>query len=350
MKDGQARLLAVLSVIISGVVIFIFFGVSKADFVGITEDKDAIPALAGVGLYDQMEELAEDERAEIEAEIRQYLRISLPEGTKESDIKIEPDYVKKQMHIEITSKDKDYQLSKAMLGDCNHVTDISYGQEQSVSFMDLTLDSVYEYEATTQDKLLIVKFLKPKDVYDKVIVVDAGHGGSHPGTNRKEVLEKDLTLSIVLYLKELLDESDIKVYYTRTDDSNPGFDERVQLANEIGADFFLSVHINADERSKQPNGTEALYYTQDTRSLEFATICVNELSKALNSKNRGVTSGDTIYIIHNSIVPVTLVEVGFLSNDAEFSQLCSKQYQKKAAEGIYNGIVKAYEEMQGEKE
>lgn len=349
MKDWQAHLLAVLSVIISGIVIFIFFGVSKADFVSLAEENTAISAFAGVGLYDQLEIFAEDERAEVEAEIKKYLRISLPENTKESDIKIEADYITRKLHIEIANTDKEYQLSEPVLGSCNHVINVSYGHENKKMYLDLSLNGVYEYEATKEENLLIVKFFKPKDVYDKVMVVDAGHGGSHPGTNRNNILEKDLTVSIVLYLKELLDKSDIKVYYTRVDDSNPSFDERVQLANEIDADFFLSVHINADERSSQPNGTEVLYYTMDNRSLQFATICVDRLSEALNSKNRGVTGGDSIYIIHNSKVPVALAEVGFLSNNAEFSQLCSKCYQKKAAEGLYNAIVEAYEEMQGDK-
>lgn len=347
MRDGQAHLLAVLSVIISGIVIFAFFGVSKADFVSMPEEQVAIPAFAGVGLYDQLEILAENERVDLEAEVKKYLRVSLPEKTKESDIKITADYVKRNLHIEINNTDEEYQSSRPVMGSCNHIADVSYGYEGKKTFIDLTLDGVYEYEAASHNNQLIVKFLKPKDVYDKVIVVDAGHGGSHPGTNRNDVLEKDLTLSIVLYLKNLLDKSDIKVYYTRVDDSNPSFDERVQLANQIEADFFLSVHINADERSSQPNGTEVLYYTADNRSMQFATICVDQLANALNSKNRGITNGDTIYIIHNSLVPVALAEVGFLSNNAEFSQLCSKSYQKKAAQGLYNAIIEAYEEMQG---
>lgn len=349
MKDGQAHLLAVLSVIISGIIIFTFFGVSKEDFVSLAEENTVVSAFAGVGLYDQLEIMAEDERAEVEAEIKKYLRVSLPDKIKESDVKIEADYVTKKLRIEIDNTDQEYEKSQPVMGSCNHVTELSYGYEGKKTYIDLTLDGVYEYEAVYENNHLIVKFLKPKDLYDKVIVVDAGHGGSHPGTNRNDVLEKDLTLSIVLYLKELLDKSDIKVYYTRVDDSNPSFDERVQLANQIDADFFLSVHINADEQSRQPNGTEVLYYTSDNRSLQFANICVDQLSEALSSRNRGVTNGDTIYIIHNSTVPVALVEVGFLSNNAEFTQLCSKRYQKKAAEGLYNAIIKAYEEMQGDK-
>lgn len=84
-------------------------------------------------------------------------------------------------------------------------------------------------------------------MYDKVVVIDAGHGGRAPGANKQGVNEKEIDLDIVLQLKKILDEDDhnIGVYYTRTDDSNPTFDQRVQLANKSDADLFISVHNNS---------------------------------------------------------------------------------------------------------
>jgi N-acetylmuramoyl-L-alanine amidase len=65
---------------------------------------------------------------------------------------------------------------------------------------------------------------------------------------------------------------------------------------------------------------------------------------ALGSRDRGIVSGDDIKIIRLSDVPVALVEVGFITNKAEASNLNSDSYQEKAAQAIYNAIVKAYEE------
>lgn len=86
--------------------------------------------------------------------------------------------------------------------------------------------------------------MTPQEVYDKVVVIDAGHGGRAPGANKQGVNEKEIDLDIVLQLKKILDEDDhnIGVYYTRTDDSNPTFDQRVQLANKSDADL-LSAYI-----------------------------------------------------------------------------------------------------------
>lgn len=343
MKDRQAHRLAVLSVIISSVVVFAFFVTSKEEFVKLAEAKETVTTFAGVSLYQNLETVAEERRMEIEAELKQYLRVLLPENVKESDVKIETNYVKRTLSIEISDVEQSYLQTTPIVGSCNHIADVNCWYEAGKANIELSLDGAYEYEAGYEGNQLIVKFISPKEIYDKVIVVDAGHGGNHPGTNRNGILEKDITLDIVLYLKELLDKSDIKAYYTREDDSNPSFEERVQLANQINADYFVSVHINADEHSRESNGTEVLYYTADERSKKFAQLCTDKVSEALNSRNRGVSNGDAIYIVRSAKVPVALIEVGFISNNAEFSLLRSDSYKKKAAEGIYQAILEAYE-------
>lgn len=347
MKDRQAHMLAVLSVIISSVMVFAFFLASKEEFVNLAEVKATVTTFAGVSLYDNLETIVEERRAEIEAEIKRNLRVLLPENAKESDVKIKADYVKRILNIEISNADQTYLETAPIVGSCNHIADVNWWYENGKAYIELELDAAYEYKTVYEGNQLIVKFISPKEIYDKVIVVDAGHGGDHPGTNRNGILEKDITLDIVLHLKELLDNSDIKVYYTREDDSNPSFEQRVQLANQMNADYFVSVHINADEHSRTPNGTEVLYYTQDEKSKEFAEICTNQVSGTLNSRNRGISNGDSIYIIRNAKVPVALIEVGFISNNAEYKLLCSESYKKKAAEGIYNAILEAYESKAG---
>lgn len=343
MKDPHANLLAIVSVIVCSIIVFAFFEASKEEFVTFAEARETISTFAGVSLYDSLEELADEKRAEVEAEVKKYLRVYLPDNIKESDIEISADYVNRILNIVISNADEEYLKTTPIVGSCNHIADVNWWAESGKAYIELHLDGVYEYEAVCEGNQLKVKFINPKEIYDKVVVVDAGHGGSQPGTNRNDVLEKDITLDIVLYLKELLDKSNIRVYYTREDDSNPSFDDRVQLANQMDADYFVSVHINADERSRDSSGTEALYYTEDERSREFAQICADQVSASLNSKNRGITNGDSIYIVRSSKVPVALIEVGFLSNNAEFNLLCSDAYKKKAAEGIYNAILKAYE-------
>lgn len=165
-------------------------------------------------------------------------------------------------------------------------------------------------------------------------------------------MEKDINLAIVRELKELLDENDrnIGVYYTRTEDVNPTFEQRAQLGGKAGANLFISVHSNStvDGLMSGYNGTEVMYdelkSEEGFSSKRLAQICLEEITASMGSKDNGVTYGNSIYIIRNSEVPVALIEVGFMTNQEELDNLTSPGYQKKAAQGIYNAILRALEE------
>lgn len=78
---------------------------------------------------------------------------------------------------------------------------------------------------------------------------------------------------------------------------------------------------------------------------DFAQICLDEEVKALGAKKRRVVAGNKIYIIRNSNAPVALVEVGFMNNPTELARLLDTSYQKKAAEGIYNALIKSLDQL-----
>lgn len=283
-----------------------------------------------------------------EAEFEQQLCIELPEGMTRDEVIIENNYVKQLITIQIPDVGENYFLEHPLLGRSNNINDLYMAN----GIIEITMDAVYEPEYTVQDGRLYLDFLKPQDIYDKVVVIDAGHGGGAPGAIKQGVMEKDINLAIVKELKELLDKNDrnIGVYYTRTEDVNPTFEQRAQLGGKAGANIFVSVHSNStlDGLMSSYNGTEVMYdelkSEEGFSSKRLAQICLEETIAVLGSKNNGVTYGNSIYIIRNSEVPVALVEVGFMTNQQELNKLTTQEYQKKAAQGIYNGILRALDE------
>ena len=175
-----------------------------------------------------------------------------------------------------------------------------------------------------------------------------GHGGRAVGANKQGINEKDIDLAIVLKLKEIFDNSDqnIGVYYTRTDDSNPTFDQRVQLANKSDADLFSSIHNNSTRsgRMSGTSGTQVMYDETSEASRQFAQICLEEVTGRIGSRDKGLVEGDSIYIIRTSEVPVALIEVGFMTNKDELEKLNSDAYQRETAEGVYQAVLRAFEE------
>lgn len=217
----------------------------------------------------------------------------------------------------------------------------------------LTLDKTYVYQLYEDEWNYYIALIRPKDVYEKIIVVDAGHGGLDAGTISQggAYLEKNMNLDMVLRLKELLDEQDqIKVYYTRTTDWKPSLRQRINLANDVEADFFLSVHCNANE-TRALHGTEVLYDSRQNafsgmNSRRFAQILLEEMDEHLGLYNRGIVAREqNLTVIKYAEVPAALVEVAFMSNASDLEILSREEARAQVAQGLFDAIMRGYEEL-----
>ena len=279
------------------------------------------------------------------------LKIELPRELSAKSLRIENNYVTQTVYIRFDGGMEDYFERYSIRGSCDHIASLSYYMDGKEGVIALKLDRVYEIKNHFKNHSLYMDFVDPHDIYDKVVVVDAGHGSHVPGAVKLGVSEKDIDLAIVLQLKKLFDEDErnIRVYYTRTADTNPTLDQRVQLANKTDADLFISVHSNSDATGNftRVKGTQVMYSESDDTELsskKLAKICLDYVSSSLNSRSRGLLPGDEIYIIRTSKAPVALIEVGFMTNYEELDNLNDPKYQKKAAQGIYDAINEAFEE------
>jgi N-acetylmuramoyl-L-alanine amidase len=217
--------------------------------------------------------------------------------------------------------------------------------------MNIKLDHIYAYNLYQDDDNIYIDLRRPKEVYDKIIVIDPGHGGKDCGTFSKDeqFYEKDINLSLVLDLKEILDQKNIKVYYTRTTDQTVFLNPRVNLANEVEADFFISLHCNANE-SPKPGGSEVLYneriHTDGFGSKQLAQICLDAVKNITHKVNRGLADGSDVIIVRKAKMPVALVEVAFMSNEEDMKFLVYNENRKKVAQALSNAIEKAYGEIE----
>ncbi|WP_342556047.1 N-acetylmuramoyl-L-alanine amidase family protein [Paenibacillus sp. FSL R7-0652] len=171
-----------------------------------------------------------------------------------------------------------------------------------------------------------------------VVVIDAGHGGKDPGTiGISNTQEKNFTLPLALKVQALLlQEPDIEVVMTRETDVYPTRPERVQLANTLNADVFVSIHGNSVKASPQSSGTETYYYKRSS-SKQLADIVHKHLIEALGFKDRKVKNGN-LEVLRNTTMPAVLLEIGFLSNPDEEQAMFSESVQNKAAQAIVDGI------------
>ena len=221
-----------------------------------------------------------------------------------------------------------------------------------VSFT-LMFVAIFEIESASEETM------KHMPVTNKVIILDAGHGGIDPGklSNDKLIQEKDVNLSITLKLRELLESSGAVVVLTREDDSslytedgsktirqkyNENLKNRKKIIQESNANMFVSIHSNAFTESKY-YGAQTFYPKGKEDSCELSKTIQNELKRVVdNTNNREMKATDDIYVLKDNEIPSVLIECGFLSNDKEAKLLNDEAYQEKIAWAIYVGIQKYF--------
>lgn len=283
---------------------------------------------------------------------QEQLNIELPEDIDGRDITITNDYLTQTIYVRFAKAIEDYSNKYSVKGGSDHIANLSYYKEGETGVLEIKLDKVCEISYSYKDDFLCMKIINPRDVYDKIVVIDAGHGGKMPGAVKRGIYEKNINLAIVKELKKIFDEvndKSVKVYYTRLTDVNPELEERVGLANAVEADVFVSVHNNSSNSGLFNNekGTLILYSPEEGTkqpSKRLAQICMQNVTTSAGSKDLGIVNGDNIRIVRMSEVPVALIEVGYMTNTDELSNLLNPEYQKKVAQGIYNGIMQALEE------
>lgn len=176
---------------------------------------------------------------------------------------------------------------------------------------------------------------------DRIIVIDAGHGGSDPGASGNGIIEKSLTLDISKRVESKLKNAGAKVLMTRTGDTFPTLQDRTDFAKRHYAETFVSIHGNSFA-APSANGAEVFYSSSNpngNESRQLAQYIQNNIVKMANMSDRGVK--DTgFYVIRNNNVASVLVELGFMTNKADADKL--KKNPDIFAEAIYQGILQYY--------
>jgi N-acetylmuramoyl-L-alanine amidase len=181
----------------------------------------------------------------------------------------------------------------------------------------------------------------PKQI-KPIIVVDAGHGGDDDGCHPKDVVdEKELTLATARLLKDNLLQMGYDVRMTRSSDIYLELDERVDFANKLKADLFVSVHFNSCKSTK-PHGIEVFYCEKGEKfrieeSKELANCVLEKIIYFTKAKSRGVKTAN-FRVIKKTCMPAILVECGFLSNSDERRKCQDPLYQEVLAWGIARGV------------
>lgn len=191
---------------------------------------------------------------------------------------------------------------------------------------------------------------------NKVITLDAGHGGFDAGASANGVTEKDINLDVTLRLREYLEQAGGIVFLTRSEDTSTAESDksriaakksdllaRRELAKNSGSEIFVSIHMNKFTQ-EQYKGAQVFYAAKSEDSKRLGDTIQESLKEILADGNtRNAKEIDrNVLILKDVDIPSVIVECGFLSNPEEAALLQENNYRQKLAWGIYLGIVRYF--------
>ena len=275
------------------------------------------------------------------------IQVVLPQGVTAKSISDEDRYYNRQILINMPGDHRRHYESNPISNTYDSVSNINvtYNSQKGQTVITVTTNKIQGYKYTVKNNLLTLEIDQPSKFYDKIVILDAGHGGYDPGAVKEGLKEKDVNYSVLnVYAQEYFNNSGIKVYYTRVDDTLIPLADRAKYAIETEADLFISLHCNAATNTSA-KGT-GVYYSSTNKSIGItgltskilASSLVNSLSASMGTKNNGTIDKGFVVVRDNS-VPAVLIELAFLTNSEDRAKLASPTYQKKAAQAIYKTVV-----------
>ncbi len=276
------------------------------------------------------------------------LKIKIPDDVSYSEVTNEDLYYKNQIVIRIPGDYRDFYDSNPIKSANSVVSNISVGYKSSKTEIVIDTSKLQGYKLKDLDGYIGVVLGNPTDIYKNIVVLDAGHGGTDPGAIRKlngvTINEKDVNFKIMYQLTKKYfnaEDSEIKAYYSRYDNTKVDLYDRAAFASKVGADLFISLHMNANN-SSTPKGTE-IYYTGSNKATTenglnskiLANIFLNSLPAKVGTQKRYI-SNQSLAVCRENTVPAILIELGFMSNSSDLALMVNSNFQEKSAKAIYD--------------
>lgn len=232
--------------------------------------------------------------------------------------------------VKFVSRGKGHGLGLCLYG-ANMMANEGYSFEEILK---------YYYTGVEIKKIELPCIKKP--LFGKIIVFDPGHGGEDIGFKGDYLglLEKNITLKLALKLKPKLENLGAKVYLTRESDTKVLATHRLEQANKINPDFFISIHMDYYSHSNM-KGLEMFHFRNDEESRKLGLCILNSLKKK-NIRTRGIKEGN--YFAFRGIgVSSLIIEAGFLSERDEEANFQDDNYIEELTDGIVEGIIEYFD-------
>lgn len=271
--------------------------------------------------------------------------VPLPKGIKPENVVVENRYVSREIWVYVQGADAGFYEKNQIYGDISRIL-AGYSEEwDSGLLLRLKMTDIQEYRSTLEGNVLTIACNDPHAVYDYLVVLDPVGGGSDTGIFGYGILEKDLALEVAKQVQRKFNLPNVRLYLTRTEDVEVSREQRISLAEELGADLYIRIGVSADANDTTVYGIQGFYngeyFIPGFGNTELADILTKEVTISSSNRAVGLVPADEDSILCSIGIPAMELSMGYLSNPLEETLLEQEAYQEKLAAGILNGIQEA---------
>ena len=269
--------------------------------------------------------------------------IPIPKDLDTGLINVSERYDTRTLTVTFECDDSDFFLRNESYGSFEHVT--SGRGEYGEDYVELSyqLTEMCDVETSYNNGEVKLKLTKYDADSKPVVVIDAAHGGSQTGIRAGECQEKDITLSIALKVKELAADKNYKVVLTRGCDELLSTEERVNITELVGADYYIGIQLSSDIEDTKNYGMYAyynsVYYMRGLENVVFADAVLKNAVTLAKDRALGLKeAGEDEVILKVFDFPATVLYAGYMTNSDELMLLQSEDYIESIARGILNAL------------
>lgn len=280
--------------------------------------------------------------------------IPLPKGIRAENVTMENRYVDRELLLYIQGGEEDFYEENHISGDIAPVLSAQCEMQEGGVLLRIDMSRVLEYRSTMDSSGLTINWFEPDELYDYIVVIDPAGGGSETGIADYSLWEKDVTLQVAKQIQKQFNIQNVRIYCTRTEDVDMSAYERVRLAEEVGADFYIRLCAGADGADAEVYGITGFYnedyYIPGFGNTALADILTREVTISASNRAVGLKTAEEESILRLLKMPAAEISIGFLSNPQEEYLLGQESYQEKLAAGFVSAISKAVETLETAKE
>lgn len=276
-------------------------------------------------------------------------RIPLSKGIKAENVTMENRYMDRELLLYIQGDKEVFYGENHINGDIAPVLSAQCEVQEGGVLLRIRMSRVLEYRSTMDSSGLTINWYEPDELYDYIVVLDPACGGSETGIADYGLQEKDVTLQVARQIQKKFDLQNVRLYCTRTEDSDMPSGERVRFSEEVKADLYIRLSASADGTDAEAYGITGFYnedyYISGFGNPDWADILTREVTIAASNRAVGLKAAEEDSLLKHLKMPAAEISLGFLSNPKEEYLLGQESYQEKLAEGFVSAVSKTVETL-----